>query len=377
MSFKTRMTTLLILTTAAVLCIAILYQMRPPDRVTIGYLGTLSGKISAQGLSARDGAILAMEDVNFDDKNFPIKISLDIRDDQGDPARALELMQDFHARGVHLTVGPLITATASHILDFLNAKQILTIGPAIAGANLEHRDDFFIKLFPSTREFGSALGQLAQRKGLRHLVALLDSTNEDYAATLIEGARTVPGLELESITFDGSATPVQYVELATQALSKTPDAVLFVTSPIDTALLSQHIRQNAPAIPLLSSSRAIANDLLTNGGKAIEGLMFYLPYNHEGGQPAFESFRSRFTKRFGVAPTHAALFNYEAVILLANAIASTHVNSPEAVRSRILQAKGYQGLQDRVSIDDFGDSKRPLHLHTVEDGIIRVAERDL
>lgn len=343
-----------------------LWLVRPPPPLRVGFISSLTGKYAALGASARDGARLAVEQRNRETRR---PIELVVMDDAGEPARAASAAEALAAQGVRLIVGPYLTSSATAMLPVLDRTGQLAIGPTVAGANLAGRDDGLIRLYPSTVDMGRCLGEAALARGRARVACLGDHGNEDFRRTVLDGLRTVPGIALTAeIGFAGADRP-DHAALAARALAGRPQAVLLIAGALDTALLCQLLRRDGHQGLLLTTSWAISPELLEHGGGAVEGLLFPQPFDLDGRQPPWLAFATAFQERFRTPPTYAAAVNFEAVALLAAALADG--GDPAAVKRRLLHPGTCAGLQEDFALDACGDARRRLVLHTVRDGAFR------
>jgi branched-chain amino acid transport system substrate-binding protein len=355
----------------ALLCAALFFYFRPdPVPLRIGYVGSISGKYAAMGTSARNGALLAAEEINENGGVLGRPLELVVMDDGGDPARTEEVFQALYAQGLDIIIGPFTTASATRILSYVNQNGILTIGPATAGENLAKQDDFFIKIFPSTKTFGQKIGELAVQMGLTKMAVMTDHRNKKFGDTMIEGF--LPVFERDGRTVTGqveffSAANISHADLAEVALKGSPEGVFIISSPIDTALLAQNLKRTDPDVLLFTAPWAIAKELIENGGGAVEGLRFYAPYVSESKAPGYQAFVQVYKNRFSDAHTHVSVFNYEAVKLLAKGLENASSEAPIDVKTALLALDNFDGLQTDFRLDGNGDAGRPLFLHHIQD----------
>ena len=355
----------------ALFAAALFFYFKPePVPLRIGYVGSISGKYAAMGTSARNGALLAAEEINENGGVLGRPLELVVMDDGGDPVRTREVFQALYDQGIDIIIGPFTTASATHVLPYLNEKEILTIGPAIAGENLAKQDDFFIKIFPSTKAFGQMIGELAVQMGLSKMALMTDHRNKKFGDTVIEGflskfegaGRKVTG-QVEYF----SAKNISHADLAEVVLNGAPDGVFIISSPIDTALLAQNLKRTAPDLQLFTTPWAVAKELIENGGGAVEGMRFYAPYVSESKAPKYQDFVQVYKNRFSESHTHVAIFNYEAVKLVAKGLENAASESPLHVKTALLELDHFGGLQTDFRLDRNGDAGRPLFLHHVKD----------
>jgi branched-chain amino acid transport system substrate-binding protein len=343
----------------------------------IGYIGSLTGKYSALGTNARDGAILAIEEYNARGGIDGRPVQLIIEDDLGDPNQAPGIVKGMADQGIRFLLGPFITGSGTKILSLINDKGILTISGTIMGDNLENLDDYFIKLNPSTRTFGRKLAEFLIGKGFKNPGFIADSRNDPYCSTFLGGYRSAIenslGTTLLPVEFEGGSE-VQYSQLAAHVVEGGADAVLVCASALDTALLSQHMKRISPGIFLTSSPWGISVELIRNGGNAVEGLHFYMSIQYGELSQAARDFEDKFKARFNQEASFAAIFNYEAAVMLLDGLVEGSTDEPLKVKQAILAKETQRGVQLDFRLDSEGDPVRPLFLHKIENGQFRMVE---
>lgn len=353
-----------------------LWMFRPARTVQVGYIGSLSGKYAALGTSARNGAILAQEELNSVGNHGQYRYELSIHDDQGNPELAVKALRELEKKGVRIIIGPFLSSCGQAVCEALGPDGPLVISPTVATQAVEGRDDRFIKMYPGTGDIGRILARHTSKTlGLRTAVVIFDNRNRAYGEPLADaftGEFTAAGGRVaEVIAFD-ELYGQSGQEIADRALSANPETVVLACAALDTARLCQIFRQRSPDPRLLSATWGISEELLENGGAAIEGLDFFLPYDISSATHEYSRFVAAFRNRFGVPPTHTSVMNYDTLRLLDVCVRQSG-DSPGAILMRILTGGSFNGLQGDYTFSRTGDAVWPLHLHTIKNGgIIRV-----
>lgn len=349
----------------------------PKEPVRIGYIGTLTGKYAALSTSGRDGAILAIEEVNASGGIGGRKVSLVLKNDGFDPALSLSAAEELVAEGVQAIIGPFSSSSAVVVMPYITEAKMVTVGPVVAGEQMAGRDDFFFKIYPSTSDFGTRLGQRALHSGAKTAVAVFDTNNRAYSEHLVKYFRKSftagGGAFLSEIPF-AAAPNVSYTAVAQKALAASPAAIMLVASPIDAALICQQVRKTDTAVRFYSSSWVASREAIESGGAAVEGLVYFAPYDMKSTHPRYKGFVSRFRERFGVDPTFNSIFNYDAAIMIFKGLSQDPSARSERLKRLILGRQPHAGLQGDFSLTDSGDAIRTLMAHTIEGGAFVRAE---
>jgi branched-chain amino acid transport system substrate-binding protein len=336
--------------------------------VRMGYIGSQSGKLAAMGTSARNGAILAVEKINREGGINGRPLELIMLDDESIPSNSLAAAKELKKNDVTIIVGPLTSAAATQMIPYINSNAILTVGPVVSGSGLAGTDDFFIKLYTSSDTIGTKLAELTFKYSRTNPVVVCDMQNREYCESMLEGFTNVysqKGMKIAGLCLFNSYNQYSFSDLAENILSNDPDCVFFIASALDTALLVQHVKQRKRDVMLLTSSWALSRDLIENGGKAVEGMFYYVPYDISSVSKAYSDFILDYDKRFGPGTSYASMFNYEAIMLLEHCIRTCGSYAAEDIKKTMLEGNPYQGLQGEYRINPTGDAERYLYLNII------------
>lgn len=345
-----------------------LYQSLNKKPYQIGYIGSISGKYAAMGTSARNGALLAMEEINKAGGIDGHPLELIVRDDQGLPEKSLDAAVELKQLGLKIIIGPFTTGCATKVLPYINKEKILTIGPATAGENLANQDDYFIKLYPSTKSIGEQVGRLGVTMGIHRMAVISDLRNKRFGETMVDGFRPVfesPDHRVTGVFTYFSSKETAHLSLAEELMKTRPKGVFIIASALDAALFAQYLKKIDNTIQLFSSPWAITPELIQNGGGAVEGLRFYVPSIYRDQQPSYLEFKDRYVERFSEPPTHVSTFNYEAMKLVGQGLQVAGSTDPLSIKKVLLKIGTFTGLQADFSLNASGDAARTLHLHEI------------
>jgi branched-chain amino acid transport system substrate-binding protein len=81
----------------------------------------------------------------------------------------------------------------------------------------------------------------------------------------------------------------------------------------------------------------------------------------EGQTPAFLDFRKRYSARYGEEASFASVYGYDALMVMAKALGASRSLDGPSIKASILGIGTFQGLQEEIRLDRFGDcDKRPM-----------------
>lgn len=343
-----------------------------PPPVRLGFLAALTGRHASLGLAARNGATLAVEECNARGGVQGRPVMLVSRDDRQDAAAAVRAVRELVREGVGVVVGPMTSSVAQAILPVSEPAGILLVSPTVSTNELSGRDDRFLRVYPPSRQVARRLAEDARlRLGLTSIGALFDAENaahcEGWLGHFQARFRELGGTSLRTLSFRSSQSP-DYAELAKRLLARKVEGVFLLAGAMDTAMLCQHLRLRGYRGPILVSEWSTTDELLLNGGRAVEGLSFFQTFDRLNQTRIFREFRSSYRQRFSLEPTFASVHAYEATKLVLEGLSA---GSPDALKRTLLARAHFQGLQGEITLDRFGDPSRPLFRMTVRDGAFR------
>ncbi len=338
--------------------------------IRIGLVAGLTGRHYGLGVSCRNGAELAIHEINAAGGVGGRPLELLVRDDAQDPEAARRAVRELIGDGVVAIVGHATSAMAAATLPIANEAHVLMVSPTVSSPAFSGRDDWLVMLDAAAGVAAEAMAAraLEGRPGLRVSI-LYDLSNDAYSdpwrLNFGRSLRQGGGHVTREVSFV-SGKVASYGALVEDALQGDPDAVLLVANALDTAMLAQQLRRRSAQVQLLGTGWGSTADVLEHGGAALEGSLFPLRVNPEDPSPAAARFRNAFRERYGRSPDFAAVQAYEAVQVLALGLARDRTR--EGVRREILRLGTVHGVTEDFQIDRFGDAQRRTHISTVRDG---------
>jgi branched-chain amino acid transport system substrate-binding protein len=342
----------------------------------IGFVGGLTGRVADLGVAGRDAVILAVDEKNHAGGINGRNVQLIIKDDRQDAESAKQAVRELIREQVAAIIGPMTSSMAVVMQPLIDAARVVTISPTVKTNQLSARDDYFLRVTtPLSKNSEQIAAYAVQRRDLKKFAVVYDVSNRAFTETWLDyftrqlvdyGGQIVLA---EAFT---SQPDVHFLPIAKRVIQANPDAVLLLSSAIDTALLAQQIRKMGSQVPLFSSEWAFTTDLISFGGHAVDGMMSLHSFNANSKEPRYLSFKARFVERFGYEPSFATALAYDAAVFLFAGLARNA--DPDTLKGTLLSIGAFPGLQSTITIDRYGDVERRLFLTVVKDGHFKVIE---
>ena len=340
-----------------------------PTPVQIGLLVDATGANSQQGIASRNGAQLAIEQANASGGINGQPIELLFKDDASSLAAAQQALGELINHKVEAAIGPSNSMLALQLAPQASQAGLLLISSTAISPLLAGQDDQFFRTLSHKNSDAQRLAQhLHHTLGLVRVSAIVEASNAAYTEAwlsdfnhylLAAGGTAAPALRF---TRDGNTN---YVALAQQLLAKQPQAVVLISNGSDAALLATQLRQRQPDLILAAASWATTS-LPELGGQAVEGLITAQVFDLQDTSQAFMALQNAYVQRFKAPLNTIAILNYNASNVLVQALRQRQAD--ESLKQALLRIRSFQGVQQVISFDGFGDVDSPATLKIIHAG---------
>jgi branched-chain amino acid transport system substrate-binding protein len=340
------------------------------EPIRVGFVAQLTGVQAKLGVQERNGAQLAVEEINAAGGIVGRSIELVVRDDLGTPEGARAADQQLIDAGVVAIIGHATSGQTVAGLAVTNPARVVMLSPTTSTPELSGQDDYFFRIAQTLVSRAAMFAQhVYQDRNLTRIAGIYDTDNTVYSKAFLDAFvakyQSLGGKVVAEASFSSRAQP-DFAPLAAQLRASNPDGLLIIAADIDTALIAQRTRLIDWPIPLFASAWAQTETLISTGGRAVEGLEIEFSNPLDSQTPAYLDFKTRYQARFGQAPAFGAVLGYEAIKVLAAALQETGGRA-EGLAQALAGIKNFKGLSDTFSFDTYGDVVRPAFLGVIRD----------
>lgn len=357
------------LMTVMMICLLVECQSKKPIQIGVSF--ELTGKNGNLGVQARNGVELAVETLNTAGGVQGRPLQLLVRDDQGFPEQAKAADQELVKADVAAIIGHITSAQTLAAYAVTEQAGIVLISPTASTPELSGKQDHFFRVVAPNPKEGAVLAQYCFRQqGYKQVAVIYDTDNAAFTRSLLESftknAAALHGQISGQIGFSSSASP-DFAALLASAHALQPEALLLLTSPVDTALIAQQCQLQGCPIPLIATAWAQSPELLHKGGDAVEGIVIPVAYDPNNASSAYQNFKTRYQARFGEAPSLYAGKGYDIVLILAAALAKTQ-GKANGLAQALVEIGEIEGVAGSVKFDTYGEIASDWFLLEVKNG---------
>jgi branched-chain amino acid transport system substrate-binding protein len=302
---------------ASALATGALAQDKP---VSFAFIGELSGAGAVSSTNFRDGALMAIEEINAKGGILRRKVELKQYDTQTNPGTARSQMQKAIDEEPYVVLGPIFSGIVK--VSMMLTQQAET--PMIMGgeaSDLTQQGNEY--LFRTSFGQQVSMPKIANymRDGVKAKTVAVVWVNNDFGKggrdNFIKemnsrGIKVVADLSTESGQTDFAADVVK-------AKAANPEAIFVYTNEEESARFLREARKQGIAVPLIGETTLLGQKVIDLAGDAANGARGHVGLSADIPVPAVQEFKSKFNTKFKYVPDHNGIKGYTGVYAVAYA----------------------------------------------------------
>lgn len=361
---------LILRTAIVILAMTLIASCQDSRPIRIGFIAGLSGKSADLGGAGRNGVLLAIEQRNAAGGINGRPVELVIKDAQQNPKIMKQVIAELIKEDIELIIGPMTSSMAIAAIPLINASKSILLSPTVTTIQLTGKDDNFLRVISSTAAYSSKSARYQYEKlGTRTISVIYDENNKSYTESWLKGFRgtfeALGGKVNMLKSFNSAKSPV-YHQLAMELVFAKSDSILIISNAVDAAMLCQQINSISPNKQLLASEWASTERFIELAGATAEGITIAQFLNRNDTSSRYLKFLQAYQKRFQQTPGFAGLAGHDAALVALKAY--TIRQKGTSLKKTILSEKKFQGIQQPLLFDKFGDSERKTYTTVVRNG---------
>ena len=344
--------------------------------VLLGLIGPMTGDYANYGTSVRDGAQIAVDEINAAGGVNGWTFSLSAQDSQGDPDSAVSAYNKLMDDGMDVSIGCVLSGEAASVITAAAADDILIVTPSSSAKDCIAANERAFRVCFNDPAQGTASADYIADNGLGTKVAVFYQSDIDYSDGLyetLEAQAAVRGLEIVEVqTFtDGSKT-----DFSTQIDAIKASGCELVFLPI----------YAAEAATFLTQANGVLNDVVYFGCDGldgiqtkgiemdmIEGLMMLTPFAADAEDDMTKSFVTKYEELHEKTPDQFAADGYDAVYIVKAVMEKTGMTPADEGFSAALVEAMYEvevtGLTGTMTWDAEREPNKAAKAMVFQDGV--------
>ena len=354
----------------SVICLALLAACRKDQPLRVGFVAGLSGRVADLGIGGRNGAMLAIEQRNAAGGVNGRQVELLVRDDEQKPESAKRAVAELLAAKVEVIIGPMTSSMAMAVVPQANEAKVFMVSPTVTTQDLSGKDDYFYRVIASTREYAEKNARYSYGKlGHRTVAVIYDKDNSSYTEGWLGDFRRVyeqMGGRILALESFRSSEEGPFLPMVRRLVATGPEFILIIANAADSAQICQQIRKVDGKMPISMAEWGSTERFIELGGASVEGVVVAQFLDRANITPRYREFLRAYRQRFSQEPGFAGVAGYDAALLVMAAMEKRA--GGQTLKEAVQTIDEFEGVQQRVKLDKFGDSNRNTFIATVRDG---------
>ncbi len=346
----------------SLLAIALGAAQAQADQIKLGFIGPLSGGNAQQGLGARNGFLLAIEQANA--SGYPHQVEGVILDDASDPAVGVSAAQKLvNDPSVIAATGHWNSSVALATIPVFNRSQMpFIVWGAVSPKITEQNFPNVTRATPTLVNENKPLAEAIAKQGKIKKIAIISDTTDYGAANTKWFGDFFKAAGGEIVSSDAAAVgTTDFRAMLTTAKAAAPDAVYFGGVVTEAALVrSQMADLGMGNLPMYGISGIYDPKFIEIAGAAAEGTIAGTPSVQSN--PKLEEFNKAYeTKAYPDPAGSYAKYAYEATQILLEVIKEKGIDDKEAL-SKAIRDIHHDGILGDVSFDANGQTNMAIDI---------------
>ncbi len=327
-----------------------------PKAYNIGVVAPLTGPISTYGENIRDGALLAMEELNEKGGIDGTPIHLVFEDEGAGPQSAVSSVRKLIAIDrVPVIIGPATSNGVMAAAPIAEENHVVLLSPSGTSDNISQAGDYVFRNRASASQEAAVFAKyIIEDLGIRKYAVL--RSDADYAENFVKVCNTVMQgqggtLLLEEVFAEGST---DFRSQLAKIKATNPTGLFIIGVPVELAGILRQAKEMGLNCQFFSNT-IDSPEIFKLAEGAEEGLTFVTTfYDPKHGNDRIREFDEAFRAKFGRASHLFGANAYDAVYLVKQVIES-HGYTGESIKAGLYGINRFSGASGQIEFDENGD----------------------
>jgi branched-chain amino acid transport system substrate-binding protein len=341
------------------------------DTFLIGGIGPLSGDAASYGVSVKQGAEIALKEINeaggvtVGDKK--VKLELNFQDDEATPENAVTAFNTLMDAGINALMGTVTSGSGLGIIDLTKNEGILMLTPSGSAAGLTQHDNAFRLCFTDPLQ-GVTMANFAKDQGYSK-IAIIYNNSDEYSTGVMEAFKTQVEANGGQIVASESFVKGD-VDFNTQltAIKATDAQVIFVPAYYqDAAYITTQASALGMKIPFLGSDGWDGVIAQTVDPSVLEGAIFLTPFFASSTETKVQNFVTKYKAAYNATPDQFAADGYDSIYVIAAAMEKAGSTKSADLIAAMTQIK-VDGLTGSMTFTADGEPNKAANFVEIKGG---------
>ena len=342
------------------------------DAIKVGEFASLTGKEATFGQSSHKGTLLAIEELNAAGGVLGRKFELITEDTQSKQGESASVVRKLVSRDKCIAIlGEVASGRSLEAAPICQNAKVPMISPSSTNPKVTEVGDYIFRVCFIDPFQGTVMALFAKNTLKAKNVAVLTDAAAPYSVGLATFFK-------EKFIADGGTVALEqkfssgdkdFKAQLTAIKAANPEAIFAPCYYTEAGLIAQQARQLGITVPIFGGDGWEAPELVTIGGKAMDGNFYSTHYSPEDKDELVQTFVKNFKARWSnEVPDAMAALGYDSALVLADAIKRAGGTDSAKLRDAIATTKEFVGVTGKTTLDAKRNATKPAVIIEVKDG---------
>lgn len=341
------------------------------ETILLGGIGPLTGGAAMYGISAMNGAKLAVDEINAAGGVLGKQIELEVMDDKNDQVEATNAFNKLVENNIVGLIGAITSKPSDAIAQIAVETGIPMITPTGTAQSITtHGENIFRAPFIDPYQ-GEVMAVFAKDELKVSKVAVIRNNSSDYsdglATAFVEKANEL-GLEVVADESYGE-NDVDFKSQLTKIQNANPDLLFIPDYYQKISLIAPQARQVGITAQLVGGDGwdGVIQSIKQDDLPTVEGAYFCNTFALDDPDEKVQNFIKKYTETYNESPQSFSALGYDSIYLMVEAIKNANTTDSAAV-VEALKNISYDGVTGSFKFDENRNPIKSVFMTTIENG---------
>lgn len=286
----------------------------------IGFIGPLTGPAALYGNAAKQGAEIAVEEINADPQAYPFQLEFRAEDDVNDAETSVNAYNNLMDWGMQMLVGSVTTTPCVAVSAETNKDRLFELTPSASSvAVIEGKDNVFQVCFTDPNQGIASADYLAENNAGAK-VAIIYRNDDAYSQGIHDTFVAEAATKNLEVVYEGTFTEATQTDFSVQLTGAQAAGADVLFLPIYYTPASVILKQakDMGYAPLFFGVDGMDGILGMEGfdTSLAEGVMLLTPFAADSVENGIPEFVAKYQEKYNEVPSQFAADGYDAIRIL-------------------------------------------------------------
>ena len=335
----------------------------------IGGIGPLTGDASSYGISVKNGAQVAVDEINEAGGAAGYQLELLFEDDELDEEKSVNAYNKLMDSNVNAILGCVTSGCSIAVSEVSKDDGILQITPSGSAQACTQYDNAFRICFTDPMQ-GELMAKYIIEKGIKK-TAIIYNVSDEYSKGIADAftEEYVAAGGTISASESYNTGDIDFKTQLTTIKNSDAEALFAPVYYSDVASISEQAAGVGLALPYFGCDGWDGVIKQLNGDTSkIDGAVFLTPFVASSEDEKVKNFVDKYTEKFGAAPDQFAADGYDGVYAMAKALEQTNGDTSNEALIAAMTSITVDGVTGNMTFDASGEPNKDALVAVIKDG---------